>query len=131
MVRMKTKERLPRKAEDYLALPYTYRITPDPTGGYVADVEELPGCITQAETWDDIHAMIHDAMLSWISVAIEDGRSIPIPDQSAAPSGMLRLPSELYQELLRKASEQGTSVETYALARLGMHGAAYAGPHSS
>lgn len=43
----------------YLSLPYTIEIIPDTEeGGYVARVKELRGCVTQAETWDDLLLMI-------------------------------------------------------------------------
>jgi len=44
--------------DDYLALPYTIEIIPDEDdGGYVARIRELPGCITQADTWDELLQM--------------------------------------------------------------------------
>ncbi|MHB8573797.1 MAG: type II toxin-antitoxin system HicB family antitoxin [Dehalococcoidia bacterium] len=55
-------------------------MTADPTGGYVADVEELPGCITQAETWEEIRELVKDAMATWISAQLEDGRPVPVPE---------------------------------------------------
>jgi antitoxin HicB len=78
-----------RRLEDYLSLPYTMRVTPDPAGGYVASVEELPGCITQAESWDELAAMIHDAMRGWIALRLEDGLPVPEPSELTAstPAG--------------------------------------------
>jgi len=36
----------------YMGLPYTIEIIPDEDeGGYVARISELPGCLTQADTW--------------------------------------------------------------------------------
>src|SRR5579884_3933978 len=75
-----------RSLEEYLALPYTVRVTPDPSGGYVADVEELPGCITQGETWEEVGQMIRDAMTAWISIRIEDGRAVPVPREDMMPA---------------------------------------------
>ncbi len=73
------KAETPRTVEEYLDLPYTLRVTPDPHGGYVGVVEELPGCITQGESWAEIGEMLHDAMRAWVVIALEDGRSIPLP----------------------------------------------------
>ena len=52
----------PRSVDDYLSLPYTVRVTADPTGGFVAAVEELPGCVTQGESWAEIGEMVQDTM---------------------------------------------------------------------
>jgi antitoxin HicB len=71
---------LNKSLEYYLALPYTIEIIPDvDSGGYVARVKELPGCITQAETWDELQAMIQEAKEGWLEVALEYGHAIPEP----------------------------------------------------
>lgn len=64
----------------YRALPYNIVVTADPTGGYVAHVAELPGVITQAETWAELDLMIKDAMEGWLSIYLEKGYPIPEPD---------------------------------------------------
>jgi antitoxin HicB len=64
----------------YLALPYTIEIIPDTeAGGYVARVKELRGCITQAETWEELLEMIEEAKEGWLEVALEHGHPIPEP----------------------------------------------------
>lgn len=62
----------------YMSLPYTLEITPD-SGGYVIAVRELVGCFTQVDKWEEIPAMIEDAMRLWIELALERGRPIPEP----------------------------------------------------
>jgi len=72
-----------RSAEDYLNQPYHIVLTPDQDDagrtGYVAEIEELPGCISQGETPDEAVQNLHDAMRGWISVALEDGEQVPEP----------------------------------------------------
>jgi antitoxin HicB len=64
----------------YLSLPYTILVEPDKeNGGYVAWIRELRGCITQAETWEEIGMMIEDAKRGWLEVALEHGDEIPEP----------------------------------------------------
>jgi predicted RNase H-like HicB family nuclease len=64
----------------YLGLSYTTMIIRDrDLGVYVAWVKELPGCITQAETWDEVGIMIEDAKRLWLEVALEHGDEIPEP----------------------------------------------------
>jgi antitoxin HicB len=64
----------------YIALPYTIEIIPDEDeGGYVARIRELPGCLTQADTWDELSQMIEDAKRLWLESALAHGDSIPEP----------------------------------------------------
>lgn len=42
-------------------------------------VKELDGCMTQAETWDELIKMIDEAKTGWLEVAIEYGHPIPEP----------------------------------------------------
>ena len=63
-----------------MSLPYTIKIIPDTEdGGYVAKVVELDGCITQADSWEELKEMIEDAMRCWLESALEDGDEIPLP----------------------------------------------------
>jgi antitoxin HicB len=64
----------------YLSLPYTIVVVPDSDDGdYVAWIKELRGCVTQAETWEEIGMMIDDAKRGWLEVALEHGDAIPEP----------------------------------------------------
>ncbi|MBA3870242.1 MAG: type II toxin-antitoxin system HicB family antitoxin [Anaerolineae bacterium] len=64
----------------YLSLPYTIEIIPDvEEGGYVARVKELRGCMTQAETWEELNLMIEEAKMGWLEVALEYGHPIQEP----------------------------------------------------
>ena len=65
--------------EDYLILPYQLIITPDDEGGYGVEVAELPGCVTYARRWEDIPAMVREAMTSWIGSALKHDDPIPEP----------------------------------------------------
>ena len=67
------------KLEYYMSLPYTVEIIPDPDGGYVAKVLELEGCITQADSWEELEEMIDDAKRVWLESALEEGIEIPLP----------------------------------------------------
>lgn len=66
--------------EYYLKLPYTIEIIPDEEdGGYVARIRELPGCLTQADTWEELFLMIEDAKRLWLESAIAHNELIPEP----------------------------------------------------
>ena len=40
-------------------------------GGYWAEVPELPGCYTEADTLDELNAMLKDAITGYLEVADE------------------------------------------------------------
>lgn len=64
---------------DYLDLSYQLLITPDDEGGYSVEIAELPGCVTYAQRWEDIPAMVREAMTSWIGSALKHTDPIPEP----------------------------------------------------
>lgn len=77
--------RMPLPGKDlayYMRLPYSIRVLP-PEGddeAWFAEIEELPGCMTVADEWDEILPMIRDAMEGWIAAALN--ANIPIPEPS-------------------------------------------------
>ena len=48
-------------------------------GGFVVSVPELPGCVSEGDSFEEAWDMIHDAMLGWLLVAEKYGD--PIPDK--------------------------------------------------
>jgi antitoxin HicB len=109
-----------RTLEEYLSLPYTIRVLPATPSGYVASVQELPGCITQAETWEETGEMIRDAMRAWIAAALEDGLPVPEPMEDMPPAKvLLRLPRSLHQGLVREAEREGVRLNQLVVYHLG------------
>ncbi|XGV99533.1 MAG: type II toxin-antitoxin system HicB family antitoxin [Leptolyngbya sp. BL-A-14] len=70
--------------EHYLKLCYPITVYPEPEGGYVAVIKDLPGCITQGETPDEIIANIEEARQLWIETVYEHGDNIPLPSDDFA-----------------------------------------------
>lgn len=99
----------------YLNLRYPITIHPDPDGGYVAEIEELPGCMTQAETLDEAFKAIEDARQVWIQGTYEMGQDIPLPRDMEEYSGkfMVRIPRSLHRNLVRAAKREGVSLNQY------------------
>ena len=54
-----------------------FELQPEPEVGYTVTVPCLPGCISCGETFEEAMEMIKDAMEGWLSVAREEGVSIP------------------------------------------------------
>ena len=99
----------------YLNLRYPITIHPDPDGGYVAEIEELPGCMTQAETIDEAFKAIEDARQVWINGTHEMGQDIPLPRDMEEYSGkfMVRIPRSLHRTLAHAAKQEGVSLNQY------------------
>ena len=55
------------------------------SGGWVIIYPDLPGCITQADTYEEIGDMAKDAFETWVEAQIEDGRPIPQPSDFSVP----------------------------------------------
>jgi predicted RNase H-like HicB family nuclease len=48
-------------------------------GGYVAEVPELPGCMSDGDTPEEALANAYDAAEAWLETARELGREVPVP----------------------------------------------------
>ena len=51
----------------------------DDDGAYIAEVPELPGCMSDGETHAEAAVNAEDAMRAWIETARELGREVPVP----------------------------------------------------
>lgn len=114
-MKMSEMERPPLEA--YLAMEYPLQVIADPDGGYVVVYPDLPGCMTQADTLDEMIAMAEDARRAWITVAYEDGMEIPLPSYPEEYSGKfnLRLPRSLHRQLAESAERDGVSLNQYVV----------------
>lgn len=114
-----------RTVDDYLKLPYHIEIIRDEdeeNPGWAARVIELPGCITQGDTFEELGEMIEDAMRGWIGIALEDGIPVPepAPDEDYSGKFVVRLPRSLHRQLAEAAEREGVSLNQFvnvALAR--------------
>jgi antitoxin HicB len=112
------------KMEDYLELPYTIEVVKDENdeySGWFARVVELPGCMTQADTFAELSEMIKEAIALWIETALEEGHTIPLPRSTEDYSGrfVVRLPKSLHRELVEMAEREGVSLNTFVNVALG------------
>ena len=46
----------------------------------VVKIKALPGCITQANQWEEIRPMIEDTKQLWLETALEYDHHIPEPE---------------------------------------------------
>ena len=48
-------------------------------GGYSAEVPDLPGVITEADSIAELEKMVNEAALGWMECELDDGKAIPSP----------------------------------------------------
>jgi antitoxin HicB len=103
--------------EYYLGLQYPLNLVADPDGGYVVIFPDLPGCLTQVETLDELASMAEEARLLWIETEYESGHDIPLPSYPEEFSGKfnLRLPRSLHRSLSDAAEREGVSLNQYVV----------------
>ena len=103
--------------EYYLGLEYTFNAIADPDGGYVVVFPDLPGCMTQGDTLDEVRHMAEEARILWLEAEYDtDPNGIPLPSYPADYSGKvaLKLPKSLHRSLAESAEEEGVSLNEYA-----------------
>ncbi len=105
--------------EYYMNLPYTIEIIHDRSDPlepvWFAKIKELEGCMTEADTWEEIHEMIHDAMAGWIDISLQKGLPIPEPEPVVENGGRfsVNLPKSLHHDLVQAAKHNGVSLEQW------------------
>ena len=96
-----------------MKLMYTVVIEqmPNNYGAYAPDV---PGCISTADTWDEMLAMIREALTSHIELLIEDGDPVPEPTMSIdeAIAHHSQALSEAEEELLAEYGDAPPTLST-------------------
>ena len=109
-----------KELEYYLSLRYPVTVYPDPDGGFVGEIEELHGCMTQAETLDEIFQAIEDARHLWIKTAYDEGQNIPLPRDMEEFGGkfLTRIPKSLHRSLAHAAKREGVSLNQYVTSLL-------------
>ena len=109
-----------RPLKDYFALQYPFQVIADPDGGYVIIFPDLPGCMTQADSVDEIPEMAEDARRAWVAAVYEDGEDVPLPSYPEEYSGKfnVRLPRSLHRSLAEAADRDGISLNQYVLTLL-------------
>ncbi len=110
-----------KSLDEYLTLEYPFQVIADPDGGYVVIFPDLPGCMTQADSYEEIAEMAQDVRTLWIETAYDHDRAIPLPSYPEEYSGKfnLRLPRSLHRTLAESAAQEGVSLNQYVTMLLG------------
>ncbi len=106
----------PRNVASYLAAPYVRMLVPNAEdGGYLAEVLELPGCISEGETLEQAYQNVEEAMAGWIGAMLDSDRPIPEPVGAKEYSGSfpLRLSTELHRAAALRAIQEEVSLNQW------------------
>lgn len=107
---MKTKTELPR-----------FEIKPLSTedgGGYLIEFPDFPGCIADGETPEEAIREGRDALRSYKETLKELGRKVPETGEAFAGQWRQRVPKSLHAALVRRAANEGVSLNTLVTAML-------------
>lgn len=100
----------------YMNLNYKMEIYKDDEG-YALSFPDLPGCITCAETLDELMKEAIDAKETWLVFALENKIQIPEPKsiEEYPNEYKLRMPKSLYKSLADDAKMEGISMNQYCV----------------
>ena len=111
-----------KELKDYMSLKYRINLRPlseDDGGGWLAEVVEFPGCMSDGETPEEAIRNLEGAKEAWISVSLEKGYPIPVPVVEPEPeyNGRItvRLPKSLHRKIAEAAKNDGMSLNSYLL----------------
>lgn len=98
-----------------LSKPYTRRLTPDPSGGFVATIQEFPGLVAEGDTADEAISNLDKAAAAWLEVAVSHGQPIRDPVDFDGCSGKiaLRIPRGLHKQVAELAELEECSINTF------------------
>lgn len=104
----------------YLELSYPLHAVADPEGGYVVIFPDLPGCMTQVDSVNEIGPAAEEARRLWITTEYEEGEEIPLPSYPQEYSGRfnVRLPRSLHRRLAELAGHEAVSLNQCVVALL-------------
>jgi antitoxin HicB len=100
---------------DYLSINYPFTVQAEADGGFVIEFPDLPGCMTQVDTADEVFAAAQEIRELWIETAHELGRTIPVLEEAPEYSGkfMTRISTSLHRDLAVAAKKEHVSLNQY------------------
>jgi antitoxin HicB len=119
--------KLNKKLEHYMELPYTTTLQRDDEGDLIARIKEFDGCVAHGQ--DEMEALgnLHEAKIFWLSAALKAGRDIPLPEKAEddLPSGkfLARVPRSLHKKLVDAAKYEGVSLNQLLAVALSQYAA--------
>lgn len=101
---------------------FTRKLTPDIDGGFIAEIQEFPGCIAEGDSADEALSNLDKAAAAWIEAQYEQGQSIPAPIERYGYSGKvaLRIPRGLHKNASELAAIEGVSLNQFLTTAIAM-----------
>lgn len=94
-------------------------LSADDGGGYMITFPDLPGCMSDGETMEEVFVNGRDAFNGWMAAQVDLKRHIPEPthyDEEGKPIKFVqRLPRSLHASLQARAKAEGVSLNTLVL----------------
>lgn len=108
------------EVEKYLQQPYHKVVSGNAAEGFLVEVMELPGCMTDGLTEAEALANVPEAMAAWLETALLDGVPIPAPFPERTYSGkvIVRMASSLHERLAQQAEREGVSLNQWLVTLL-------------
>lgn len=109
---MTMNDEISKKTVEILSKAYARRLVPDETGGYIASIQEFPGCIAEGDTAEEAINNLDDAAASWVEAALSNGYEIRDPVSFHGYSGKiaLRIPRGLHKQVAELAELEESSI---------------------
>ena len=106
--------------QELLRRQYTFHVIADEDGGYVILYPDLPGCMTQVESVEEVAEAAEEVRELWLEAEYEMGAEIPEPSYPETHSGKfnVRLPRSLHRRLAESAAAEAVSLNQYVTALL-------------
>ena len=94
-----------------LKFAVVYERTPDNYGAYAPD---LPGCVSVGETWEEVRAMMQEAIAFHIEAMFEHGEPLPEPHTSLDEAAAFheKILRECNVETLAQVTDAGPTLPT-------------------
>ena len=107
----------------YLGLAYPVQLThliEDDEEYWLAEILDLPGCMSDGDDPNEALENIEDAKRLWIETRLEDGYEVPEPTPSRQYSGkfLVRVPKSLHSRLAMQAKREGLSLNQLVVSLL-------------
>ncbi len=101
---------------------YKIEITPivkEEGGGFLATFPDLPGCMADGETIEQVIREARDAFNCWMKACLEWNKAIPTPGTGGTSGRFVtRVPKSLHARLTARAKQEGVSLNTFVVAKL-------------
>lgn len=94
------------------------KLSPEMGDGYIAEVQELPGCIADGDTREEALSNIYEAIDLWIDVQKKVGRMVPEPkiykgEKEYNGKISLRTSKSLHEALVKISENEGVSLNSF------------------